>query len=727
MTIHNHQPVGNFGWVIQETYERAYLPMLDALERHPGVRIGLHYTGPLLDWLDREQPEFLARLAGLVVRDQVEIVGGGWYEPVLAALPERDRLAQLTRMADELERRFGSRPRGAWLAERVWEPDLPTALAGAGYGWTILDDAHFRAAAIPEEGLWGPYMTDDQGKSLTVWGTEQGLRYRIPFRPVDEVIAFLQEHATEEGDRVGTMGDDGEKFGAWPTTYEECWTNGWVDSFFSALEANADWLATTTPSAWLADHPPIGRVYVPAGSYAEMGEWALPPHESIAFARALHDAREEGRPEARWLRGAIWRNFQVRYREINDMHKQMLHASDLVEAMPAGGARERALDHLLAGQSNDPYWHGLFGGIYLPDLRVANLSRLIAAEDIALAGRRSESGVLRDVDLDGLPEVVLANDGEFVSVKLDDGAGIGRWDLRAVRFPLGAVLRRRPEAYHDLVRQIDAKASARVAAGVSDAHPDGHTGAGHDDGSAGAFSIHDNVSLKQRGLSDRLTYDSQERRSGLLRFLRSGAGPDAMADPAGADQGDFSGGAWQVTDLTPGRLVAIRHGRVRVDGVERRVSAEKTIAIGGDRLAPTLSVGVRETNVGSSPFEVRIALEWSTMLLGGGGNPAAWIEAGGERVPHDAPLAVAEVERYEAGNTDIGVSIDTSISPPADAWFGPIETVSNSEGGFELVYQGSTTLVSRVVTLRPGESETLEIAQTARVAADRAAEEAIAG
>src|SRR5439155_1671222 len=122
---------------------------------------------------------------------------------------------------------------------------------------------------------------------------------------------------------------------------------------------------------------------------------------------------------------------------------QMLHASDLVEAVPAGGARERALDHLLAGQSNDPYWHGLFGGIYLPDLRVANLSRLIAAEDIALTGRPSESGVLRDVDLDGLLEVVLANDGEFVSVKLDDGAGIGRWDLRAVRFPLGAVLRRR--------------------------------------------------------------------------------------------------------------------------------------------------------------------------------------------------------------------------------------------------------------------------------------------
>src|SRR3982074_2083667 len=66
LTIHNHQPVGNFGWVIAETYERAYLPMLEALERHPGVHLALHYTGPLLTWIAAERPEFLERLAQLV-------------------------------------------------------------------------------------------------------------------------------------------------------------------------------------------------------------------------------------------------------------------------------------------------------------------------------------------------------------------------------------------------------------------------------------------------------------------------------------------------------------------------------------------------------------------------------------------------------------------------------------------------------------------------------------
>lgn len=151
LALHHHQPVGNFGWVLAEVYDQAYQPIIAALERHPRVRMSLHYTGPLLDWFVAERPDAIARLRALSERGQVEILGGGYYEPVLASLPERDRIGQLARMADVIEARFGRRPGGAWLAERVWEPDLPTSLVSAGYRWTILDDAHFRAAAIPEE------------------------------------------------------------------------------------------------------------------------------------------------------------------------------------------------------------------------------------------------------------------------------------------------------------------------------------------------------------------------------------------------------------------------------------------------------------------------------------------------------------------------------------------------------------------------------------------------
>ena len=744
LTLHNHQPVGNFGWVIAETYDRAYLPMVEALERHPGIRLALHYSGPLLTWLRAERPEFLDRLAALIARDQVEIVGGGWYEPVLVSLPERDRVAQLTRMADELEAQFGRRPAGAWLAERVWEPDLPTALVDAGYRWTILDDAHFRAAAIPEAALWGPYTTDDQGEVVTVYGTEQGLRYRVPFDTVGSVIDHLREHATEAGDRVGTMGDDGEKFGGWPTTYEHCWTNGWVDDFFSAIEANADWLHTVTPTRWLEDHPPVGRVYVPSGSYAEMGEWALPPDEAIIYSAVLHAAQEAHRPEVRWLRGAIWRNFQVRYREVNDLHKQMLRASALVDAMPPGRRRDVAVDRLLAGQSNDPYWHGLFGGIYLPDLRAANHGNLIAAEDMALGDAEPPSGIELDLDLDGRPEALLANAGEIVAVKPDAGGGIGRWDLRAAPFALAAVLRRRPEAYHEKVRSLDARAATEGPAAAADgaaangaaAAADGTRGdvasggdviagnaiagdaiAGDASDTEPVASIHDVVATKQAGLSSHLHYDRDERRSGLVRFLAvKSTADDAAAEVV--DLGDFASGAWTVRELDRDRVALVRDGSVTIGEAVHRVGATKTIAIGGGRLDPDVSVEVIVTNLGEESLHARLALEWSTLLLGGGGNPSAWQEIGDERVGHDARLEATAATSIAAGNDSLGIRVDTAIDPPGDVWIAPIETVSNSEAGFELVYQGSAALVGRLIQLAPGETASLSIRQVVTVARD---------
>jgi 4-alpha-glucanotransferase len=715
LAIHNHQPVGNFGWVFGDVHDQAYRPMVDALGRHPGVRLSLHYSGALLEWFRTERPAFLDDLRRLVDRGQVELMGGGYYEPVLASLPARDRLGQLERMASEIVKLSGTRPRGAWLAERVWEPDLPTSLAGAGYEWTILDDAHFRAAAIPEANLWGAYTTEDQGELLTVFGTEQGLRYRIPFGDVEDVIGYLREHATPDGTRVGTMGDDGEKFGAWPTTYEHCWGKGrWVDRFFEALEANAGWLTTVTPSDWLDRHAPIGRVYVPTSSYAEMGEWALPTDEAPAFAKALHDAVEERRPEARWLRGGFWRNFQVKYREVNDLHKQMLRTSAKVSAMPDGAPRELAVDHLYRGQSNDCYWHGLFGGIYISHMRLATFEHLIAAEDladeVAAIGERAE---LTDVDLDGRDEALLTHPGQVVVVKLDEGAGIGSWDLRAPRHALTAVLRRRPEAYHAKLRAHDdraAETAARTASGES--------------GDGTPASIHDLVMTKESNLSSLLHYDSYERRSGLVRFLALDTTPESFAAAEAVELGDFLDTAFEVVAAERGRLATTRDGVVTNAHGPQPVRVEKVLTIGGERMAPVLGLEVAVENRSRDVVEARLGVEWAMTMLGGGGNPAAWYDAGAGRVRHDAPGTVGGSQAIAQGNDFLGIRLTTTVSPAADAWWSPIETISNSESGFERVYQGSALLLSWPVRLAAGERHVVRIDHDVAVARDRAAEEA---
>jgi alpha-amylase len=717
LALHNHQPVGTFGWVFGEVFEHAYRPMVEALERHRSVRLALHYTGALLEWLRAEQPAFVERLRVLVERGQVELMGGGLYEPILASLPERDRLAQLRRMADTVEEQFGRRPAGAWLAERVWEPDLPTSLVDAGYAWTILDDAHFRAAAIPEEALWGPYTTDDQGRLLTVFGTEQGLRYRIPFREVDEVIDHLRSHATEAGDRLGTMGDDGEKFGAWPTTYEHCWGRGrWVERFFEALEENAGWLATVTPTEWLASHRPIGRVAVPTGSYAEMGEWALPPDEARGFAAALHAAQDAGRPEARWLRGASWRNFGVRYREVNDLHKQMLHVSAAVDAMPAGRERDLAADHLHRGQSNDCYWHGLFGGLYINHMRLATHEHLVAAEDLAdRSSGRLRAAELADLDLDGRDDVRLATDGQVVTIALAEGAGIGAWDIRAARHALGAVLRRRPEAYHETIR---ARAAAAGAAGTA--------GAAGAEAEVPVSSIHELARAKEPNLAVRLAYDWHERRAGLVRFLAPGGlrtgGPDPAAD-RGTERGDFVDGSFEAVALREDAVVVGRDGVVAGAMGAQAVRVEKTVIVGGTRRAPTVEIGIAVVNRSAQALRATVALDWPTNLAGGGGNPAAWWEADGDRTNHDGAGGSAAVTAIGQGNDDLGVAIRTTIEPAAEVRWGPIETVSNSESGFERTYQGSALLVGWPLDLAPGGRWVGRVRHVVDAARDRAEEE----
>ncbi len=685
LVFHNHQPVGNFGWVFEEVFKQAYEPMIGALERHPHMRVGLHYTGPLLQWMSANQPDAIERLSALSGRGQIEILGGGLYEPILVALPQRDRHAQLTRMRSDLEKVFGTAPAGAWLAERVWEPSLPFDLAEAGYHYTVLDDNHLRAASIADEDMWGTYTTDDQGKMLTVFGTEKGLRYLIPFRPVAELIDYLRAAATEDGHRVGMMGDDGEKFGAWPGTYEHCWGKGrWIDDCFEAIHENSDWLTTVTPSEWLSREPPLGRVYVPTASYVEMTEWALPPDDANLFHSLLEKATEEGSPAVRFLRGGMWRNFQARYREINDLHKQMLRVSARVDAMAPGEARERALDHLHRGQSNDCYWHGLFGGIYIVHMRMATLAELIAAEDLA-AGDSAIAGV-GDHDLDGRDEVLLGTLGQTLSVDVAEGAGIGSWDLRASRVALASVLRRRPEAYHRTLREMD------------DAHERGEQAAGKT-----GTSVTDVLMTKESGLSKALFYDDHERRSGLVRIVT-----------AGLEIGDFVSGEWRLDRNT--------ESEARFSRAAPGFFVRKAVALDGTRVDGWLSIVIEIQNRGLGSFDGTLEVEWNLNLMGGGGNPEAYYRWDENEVRFDTAGSVPAGSQLMLGNRYEGVELTTELDPPTAQEWSSVETVSNSEAGFERVHQGSCLIQRWSMQLAPTEQRafttTLRFAQSR----DRAAE-----
>ena len=263
------------------------------------------------------------------------MVSGGYYEPIFPSIPDSDRLAQIHRLSTWLAGRFDTNATGMWIAERVWEPDMPRLLHQAGITWTILDDVHFKNVGLDDSDLYGYYVTEDQGSTVKVFATSKAMRYTIPWRPAAETIATLHQLATSDGKRIVVMGDDGEKFGSWPGTRDYCWgenaSGGWIEEFFTLLEENRAWLHTTPPGEYARAYPALGRIYIPTSSYIEMTEWALPPRKSYSFGKLLHELEEAHRGDLlQFMRGGFWRNFLVRYSEVNNQHKKMLRVHDAV-------------------------------------------------------------------------------------------------------------------------------------------------------------------------------------------------------------------------------------------------------------------------------------------------------------------------------------------------------------------------------------------------------------
>src|SRR5690349_18404600 len=678
LLIHAHQPCGNFEHVFEKAYDDSYLPFLQQLEKHPGVHVGLHYSGPLLIWFEKHRPEYFDRLKKLVQGGQVELVGGGFYEPILVSIPPEDQCEQITRLSGYLEKYFGQRPSGAWLAERVWEPQLPTALANANVAYTLVDDMHFLAAGFEPEELFGAYIAEDRGKAVWLYPGQKALRYLIPFGKVEDVIAYLRDAAAVHPCGVAAMGDDMEKFGVWPGTHEHCYKDGWLSAFFTALEENSDWLEVSTPGAYLESHAPLGRADLPTASYTEMMEWALPTRVRQRYHEVL---KEFGaRPEVlSFLRGGSWRGFFRKYPESNLLHKKMLRVSARIAAAPAhrDGAKPsdellQARDLLLRAQCNDAYWHGIFGGLYAPHLRTVLWRNLIRAE--YLADRVTPGGLVPrvetfDYDSDGAGEVLFTAPESQMLLKPSDGGTLAAIDFRPADVTLINSVQRRPEAYHTRLRESGAPSAGAVA------------------------SIHEQTKVKEPGLERFLRYDRWPRHAfRVLVFSPKRTHAEYEALQLQEDAG-FAGGSYVV---------------VRTSAHEAELLREAGVAgPAGEPVTPKLSLTKRFT-FGPAPGGCEIACELGLKLKEPLDRP---LIIGLESVVNF--LAPSEGDRFFdlpgerknlrfSGETpgpllrmeDGWQRVRIAMHAPnvENFWIAPIETVSESEEGFERVYQGSQIL-----------------------------------
>ena len=694
LLIHSHQPVGNFENVFESAYQKAYLPFVEALGRHPSVRVGLHYSGPLLEWMEAHHPEFFDLLRGLADKGQVELVGGGFYEPILISIPLEDRLEQIRRLADFIEKHFGRRPQGAWLAERVWEPQLPSTLASAGVAYTLVDDTHFLAAGFELDQLHGCYVAEDLGATVKLIPGLKALRYLMPFGSVENTIAFLKQSAHAHPGGFAAMGDDCEKFGVWPETYKHCYEDGWIERLFTALEANADWLETALPGECLEQLAPLGRADLPTASYTEMTEWALPTPARKRF----HSLQQEfsARPDLlAFMRGSFWRSFLTKYPEANLLHKKMLYASSKIRrvgsavrrGLPLRRALDQAATHLLRAQCNDAYWHGVFGGVYSPHLRSSVLRELVTAEKLADAAEQGSAAYVDlqrlDLDADGHDEIYQVSESYTALVKPSDGGTVAALDFRVSDVPLINSMQRRPEAYHDRLRE--ASASAGTAAEVA--------------------SIHERLRVKEPGLERCLRYDRWPRHAFRLLLFPTWKTWDDYSQLRLEESPNFAGALYTATSSTAERLELVCDAPLAAPlpgepAAGPSLRAAKTYLFSRNAKGFELACHLAISSQSAEPLRLMAGLELVFNLLApdapdryfewtGGHEPLRW----GGTAPAPELRMVDEWQN---------VSILINAAGAREFWVAPIETVSESEDGFERVYQGSQILPLWPLELAPG-------------------------
>ncbi len=700
LAIHNHQPVGNFPHVLEEAYQRSYLPFLQILGENPHIRLTLHYSGFLLEWLKGNHPEFIREIRELVEANRVEIMSGGFYEPILTTLYDSDTQGQIRKLSSFIKKTFGTTPRGIWLAERVWEPHLAGALNKAGAEYIVMDDHHFRMAGLKEEELHGYYLTEEQGRILKVFPGSERLRYLIPFHPVEETLAFLDSLKQRDADPLAIMGDDGEKFGVWPGTFESVYEKGWLSDFFTALRENLDWIDIQLFSEILDSHPPLGRIYLPTSSYMEMAEWSLLPGALEDFRVLKEELRkahleEKAKP---FLSGGFWRNFFSKYPESNRMHKKMLAVSEKIHHLPEGNSKEQALDELWQGQCNDAYWHGIFGGLYLPHLRSSIYEHLIRAEDLADRVLHPEAGSwieasCSDTDKNGENEIVLRSDRYTVTVDPARGGTIIGLDFKPSAFNLQDTLTRAPEAYHQEI--LNASTLSEDENGVK--------------------TIHERCVAKEKGLADQIIYDPYPRDSWIDHFLDPNETIEAFRTGRYRELGDFVRGRFSYT-LSDRPVDAVlemeRKGFVQTTG-EAGEKQEIRICKGihGRAGDGTLNLHYRITNPGGAPFRTRFGVEFNLTLLAGHAPDRYYLING--RPPSEPWLSsIGETRGVSSASLKDewkGIQVTLLLNRPGLLWRFPIETVSQSEGGFERVYQGSSLLFLWDLRLDRGAGLDLEI------------------
>lgn len=386
--------------IFEKDYESVYKPITQFLSTHKDFKMSFAFNGVQLEHLRKKHPEFLEIIKQLVSKKQVELIGGGYYDPAFPLLFPIDRNGQIELLTSEIRKLTGKRPRGITICASIWDYSLVSCFNNCGMDYVFLDES-----LIPNDKLkFIPLIMSDKGKSISICPLFSSLKpdsESFCQNWLNEVSKKVQKSAKNLAERFSDC-KSGLSIQFTHAELKKLLDSGWLEQLNNEVEQSNDFVFNT-PSSYLKSATSKIPVYIPSGMSSEVGQWGIQAYQPVKMDKHYPVT--------------IYDFFQI-YPQSRALYDRMLYVSLLVnqshgDKMRKNGAREK----LWEAQNGDGFICTSKGAFVTSTYRQQAYKNLTSAEKILReCGKFSEAAINFDYNSDGLSEYVFRMQNYFAVI-----------------------------------------------------------------------------------------------------------------------------------------------------------------------------------------------------------------------------------------------------------------------------------------------------------------------
>ncbi len=394
----------------EHQYQSIFKKLLSFLYSHPRYKMSFSFSGPMFSWLEKKHPEFLQILGELVAKKQIELLGGGYYNPIFPLIFPIDRSGQIELLTSTIRKSTGKRPRGMAFETSAWDNSLINCLHSCGMEFIMLD-----SSLIPTtKQFFLPQILNEQGKTIKLIPINRKFNPSILKEVSPEVylnnLIKQIEKSTKNDAYSGKTNERILGLAFEPDLIEYLFNSGWLESFFNAIYTtfNKD-LTLLLPTEFIHKTSIFVPSYIPAGIREDIARWSVKPYTIV-------DTKQE--------KSITVNDFLLTYPRNQALYNRMLYVSMLISQCHGDKARKKSAREALWQAQNEDAYICTPDGIFANNMIRQNAYRSLteAEKYIRAADTFKESVTSYDYNNDGLIEYICRMDKYTACISKNAGA-----------------------------------------------------------------------------------------------------------------------------------------------------------------------------------------------------------------------------------------------------------------------------------------------------------------